>query len=178
MPPLKKPQPKPPILFKLWAEKCLFHNYESTKSKLTFSEPTKGTTLSQYLSFQEIFNHIVSDRNIKIIKKGWVYLCLQARRCNIEYHSSNNKHSGEKSTKCLPNDCDATSSLTLNTAFVCLAFQKLLARNPDHKAIFNAFVPYLWGKEGSFSLLECTHLLCRGTISLPPHHLNSSGPWE
>lgn len=104
MPSLKKTQPKPPILFKLWAEKCLFHSFESTKCKLTFLEPTKGTSLSRGLSFHEIFNHAVSDRNIRIIKKGWVYVCLQAWRCNSKYNSSNKKHSEEKSTKCLPND--------------------------------------------------------------------------
>lgn len=66
---------------------------------------------------------------------------------------------GKRALNIFPMTCDATSALTLDIAFVCLAFQKLLARNPDRTAIFNPFVPYLWGKKGSFSLLECTQLL-------------------
>lgn len=34
--------------------------------------------------------------------------------------------------------CDATSALTLDIAFVRLACQTLLARNPDHMAIFKS----------------------------------------
>jgi len=72
LPPISplKENPKSPILFELWVEKRLFHNYKSSKCKVTFLEPTKGTSLSPDLSFQEIFNHTVNDRNIRIIKKG------------------------------------------------------------------------------------------------------------
>lgn len=133
--PLKKPQhtSKPPIQFKLWAEKCLFHNYKSTRFKLTFLEPTKGTSPSPDLSFQEIFNHTVNGRNIRVIKTGWVYLCLHAWGCNSKYQSSDN--SEEKALNSFQMTYDATSTLALHIAFVCLAFQKLLCRNSDRMAI-------------------------------------------
>jgi len=44
-------------------------------------------------------------------------------------------HTVKKTLNSLPMTCDATPALALEIAFICLAFQKLLARKPDHIAI-------------------------------------------